>query len=138
MRRDDGRLLHCWRAGQARFDAYLDDFEVDLLALAAELPFSRDGIRRMCLLPGLTLDQVGRLVNVFKADLDRDARRRDPPAADTAGGLIKKWCETKGIRVLTSTQVTGIERTDQQTDSLRRGIYNPSSPRPARDKKKLS
>jgi uncharacterized protein YyaL (SSP411 family) len=26
MRRDDGRLLHSWRAGQARFDAYLDDY----------------------------------------------------------------------------------------------------------------
>jgi uncharacterized protein YyaL (SSP411 family) len=26
MRRSDGRLLHTWRAGQARFDAYLDDY----------------------------------------------------------------------------------------------------------------
>jgi uncharacterized protein YyaL (SSP411 family) len=26
MRRDDGRLLHSWRLGQARFDAYLDDY----------------------------------------------------------------------------------------------------------------
>jgi uncharacterized protein YyaL (SSP411 family) len=26
MRRDDGRLLHAYRAGQARFDAYLDDY----------------------------------------------------------------------------------------------------------------
>ena len=26
MRRDDGRLLHCWRNGQAKFDAYLDDY----------------------------------------------------------------------------------------------------------------
>ncbi len=26
MRRDDGRLLHSWRSGQARFDAYLDDY----------------------------------------------------------------------------------------------------------------
>jgi len=26
MRRDDGRLLHAWRHGRARFDAYLDDY----------------------------------------------------------------------------------------------------------------
>jgi len=26
LRRDDGRLLHSWRAGRARFDAYLDDY----------------------------------------------------------------------------------------------------------------
>lgn len=26
MRRDDGRLLHSWRQGQAKFDAYLDDY----------------------------------------------------------------------------------------------------------------
>ena len=26
MRRDDGRLLHCWRRGQAKLDAYLDDY----------------------------------------------------------------------------------------------------------------
>jgi hypothetical protein len=26
LRRPDGRLLHSWRAGQARFDAYLDDY----------------------------------------------------------------------------------------------------------------
>ena len=29
-------------------------------------------------------------------------------ADDTAGGLIKRWCETKGVRVLTETRVTGI------------------------------
>ena len=26
MRRADGRLLHTWRHGQAKFDAYLDDY----------------------------------------------------------------------------------------------------------------
>jgi uncharacterized protein len=26
MRREDGRLLHSWRGGKARFDAYLDDY----------------------------------------------------------------------------------------------------------------
>ena len=26
MRRDDGRLYHCWRLGQAKFDGYLDDY----------------------------------------------------------------------------------------------------------------
>jgi hypothetical protein len=30
----------------------------------------RDGIRRLCLLPGLDLEEVGRLVQVFQADLD--------------------------------------------------------------------
>ena len=26
LRRDDGRLLHCWRAGRAKHEAYLDDY----------------------------------------------------------------------------------------------------------------
>ncbi|MGA8261954.1 MAG: FAD-dependent oxidoreductase [Arenicellales bacterium] len=29
---------------------------------------------------------------------------------DVAGGMIKQWCEDKGVKVHTSTQVTGIER----------------------------
>lgn len=37
----------------------------------------------------------------------------------TAGGLIKKWCATKGIEVLTSTQVTAIEETGTVPDRLR-------------------
>ena len=30
--------------------------------------------------------------------------------SQTAGTMIKKWCETKGVRVLTSTKVTSIEK----------------------------
>lgn len=36
-----------------------------------------------------------------------------------AGGLIKTWCKTKGIEVLTSTQVTAIEDTGEARDPLR-------------------
>ncbi|WP_316979664.1 NAD(P)/FAD-dependent oxidoreductase [Shumkonia mesophila] len=36
-----------------------------------------------------------------------------------AGGLIKKWCATKGIEVLTSTKVTAIEDTGEARDPLR-------------------
>lgn len=36
-----------------------------------------------------------------------------------AGGLIKKWCATKGIEVLTSTRVTAIEDTGEARDPLR-------------------
>jgi len=36
-----------------------------------------------------------------------------------AGGLIKKWCASKGIEVLTSTQVTAIEDTGEARDPLR-------------------
>ena len=35
MRRDDGRLLHTWRAGQARLDAYLDDYACLINALVS-------------------------------------------------------------------------------------------------------
>jgi len=31
---------------------------------------------------------------------------------DTGGEMIKRWCETKGVRVLTSTRVTAIEQAD--------------------------
>ncbi len=37
----------------------------------------------------------------------------------TAGNLMKKWCQGKGIQVLTSTQITGIEETDDPKNRLR-------------------
>ena len=36
---------------------------------------------------------------------------------DTAGGMIKAWCEQKGVRVHTSTQVTAIEQLGATADS---------------------
>ncbi|MBC8157749.1 MAG: NAD(P)/FAD-dependent oxidoreductase [Alphaproteobacteria bacterium] len=38
---------------------------------------------------------------------------------ETAGGLMKKWCQEKGIEVLTSTQITGIEETGDPKNRLR-------------------
>ena len=35
LRRPDGRMLHCWRAGRARFDAYLDDHTFLINALVS-------------------------------------------------------------------------------------------------------
>ena len=35
MRRDDGRLLHCWRLGEAKLDAYLDDYAYLIHALVS-------------------------------------------------------------------------------------------------------
>jgi uncharacterized protein len=35
LRQDDGRLLHCWRAGRAKLAAYLDDYAAFAAALAA-------------------------------------------------------------------------------------------------------
>ncbi len=35
LRRPDGRMLHCWRAGRARFDAYLDDYTFLINALVS-------------------------------------------------------------------------------------------------------
>jgi uncharacterized protein len=35
MRRDDGRLLHTWRAGTAKYDAYLDDYAAIANALVS-------------------------------------------------------------------------------------------------------
>jgi len=34
----------------------------------------------------------------------------------TAGGMLKSWCEAKGVRVLTSTKITRIEKAVGQTD----------------------
>lgn len=34
LRRYDGRLLHCWRGGEAKLDAYLDDYAYLIQALA--------------------------------------------------------------------------------------------------------
>jgi len=47
---------------------------------------------------------------------DRMVPRMMNPAA---AGLIKAWCATKGIEVLTSTRVTAIEDTGQSRDPLR-------------------
>ena len=33
---------------------------------------------------------------------------------DTGAGMIKRWCESKGVRVLTSTRVTGLESSGAQ------------------------
>ena len=37
MRRGDGRLLHTWRSGQAKFDAYLDDYACFINALVSSV-----------------------------------------------------------------------------------------------------
>ena len=39
-----------------------------------------------------------------------------------AGGMIKRWCEEKGIRVLTSTKITGIEESGKTPDTLSVGL----------------
>jgi uncharacterized protein YyaL (SSP411 family) len=46
MSREDGRLLHCWREGQAKLDAYLDDyaFFIDSLVTLYEADFDPDWI----------------------------------------------------------------------------------------------
>lgn len=38
---------------------------------------------------------------------------------EKGGGLIKAWCGTKGIDVLTSTRITAIEDTEHGTDNLK-------------------
>jgi NAD(P)H-nitrite reductase large subunit len=40
---------------------------------------------------------------------------------ETAGGMIKAWCEQKGVRVHTSTQVTSIDRMDVTPAPVRSG-----------------
>ncbi len=44
VRRDDGRLLHCWRHGHAKLDAYLDDYTY--LANALVTLYESDGDER--------------------------------------------------------------------------------------------
>ncbi len=50
LRRDDGRLLHTWRNGQAKLDAYLDDYAYLINALVSlyEADFDPRWIDRAC------------------------------------------------------------------------------------------
>ncbi len=44
LRKSDGRLLHCWRQGQAKLDAYLDDYAMLANALVSLYEASLDEI----------------------------------------------------------------------------------------------
>lgn len=57
LRRTDGRLLHTWRAGQARLDAYLDDYAALANSLVSlyEATFDERWIERACQLCELVL-----------------------------------------------------------------------------------
>ena len=45
---------------------------------------------------------------------------------DTAGGMIKEWCESKGVTVLTSTRVQSIEKGDPLTVNVENGSSIPA------------
>jgi uncharacterized protein YyaL (SSP411 family) len=65
LRRKDGRLLHTWRAGQAKFDAYLDDYAALANALVSLYEASFDE---------RYIDEAVRLVEIMQthfADRDR-------------------------------------------------------------------
>jgi len=57
LRRDDGRLLHSWRRGSARFDAYLDDYAclVNALITLYEASFDERWIAEAVRLADLVL-----------------------------------------------------------------------------------
>ncbi len=57
VRREDGRLLHCWRQGQARFDACLDDYAYLIQGLVGlyELDFDESWLRAAVALADLLL-----------------------------------------------------------------------------------
>jgi uncharacterized protein YyaL (SSP411 family) len=59
MRRGDGRLLHSWRAGSARFDAYLDDYGCLINALVSlyEADFDERWVDLAAELAAIVLDQ---------------------------------------------------------------------------------
>ena len=64
LRRADGRLLHTWRAGQAKFDAYLDDYAALANALVSLYEASFDE---------RYIDEAVRLVDIMQAHFaDRD------------------------------------------------------------------
>lgn len=47
---------------------------------------------------------------------------------DTAGGMLKSWCESKGVRILTSEQVTSVVETDAtQKEALMVNLKNSES-----------
>jgi uncharacterized protein YyaL (SSP411 family) len=61
LTRDDGRLLHCWRAGQSRLDAYLDDYAYFVQALVTlyETTFDERWIEHAARLADVMLRHFG-------------------------------------------------------------------------------
>jgi uncharacterized protein YyaL (SSP411 family) len=61
MTREDGRLLHCWRQGRAKLDAYLDDYTFFIQALVTlyECQFDERWIDAAVRLADITLRRFG-------------------------------------------------------------------------------
>ncbi|MCG8583729.1 MAG: thioredoxin domain-containing protein, partial [Pirellulales bacterium] len=61
MRREDGRLLHTWRQGQAKLDAYLDDYACLINALVSlyEATFDERWVEEAVRLADIVLEQFG-------------------------------------------------------------------------------
>ncbi|MEK6236054.1 MAG: thioredoxin domain-containing protein, partial [Planctomycetales bacterium] len=59
MVREDGRLLHCWRAGEAKLDAYLDDYAylIDALVTLHEASFDERRIDQAARLAEIVMSQ---------------------------------------------------------------------------------
>ena len=67
LRRPDGRLLHCWRQGHAKLDAYLDDYAylINALVTLYETDFAEDWI-----------DEAVRLTEIVSSGISRIRPRR--------------------------------------------------------------
>lgn len=90
---------HCWTLADAREIMKLAESGAPVLLIGA-------GFIACIILEAL----VGRGVKLTVVEaLDRMVPRM---ADQTTGGLIKLWCENKGLQVLTSTKVTGVEAGD--------------------------
>ncbi len=87
---------HCWTLEDARHIMERAEAGAPVLLIGA-------GFIACIILEAL----VGRGVKLTVVEaLDRMVPRM---ADETAGGLIKRWCQDKGIQVLTSTKVTAVE-----------------------------
>ena len=90
---------HCWTLADAREIMKLAEPGAPVVLIGA-------GFIACIILEAL----VGRGVKLTVVEAQD---RMVPRMADqTTGGLIKRWCENKGLQVLTSTMVTGIEAGD--------------------------
>ncbi|MBL6959033.1 MAG: NAD(P)/FAD-dependent oxidoreductase [Rhodospirillales bacterium] len=111
---DQPGVHHCWTLEDARNILKLADKGSDVVLMGA-------GFIGCIILESLF--ERGVNLTVVEAQ-DRMVPRM---MNQTAGGLIKKWCEDKGITVLTSTKVTELEPTGEQPDSLKVDLDNGKS-----------
>ncbi|MDA0998573.1 MAG: FAD/NAD(P)-binding oxidoreductase [Proteobacteria bacterium] len=105
---------HCWTLEDCRNIIRLADKGADVVLMGA-------GFIGCIILEALA--ERGVNLTVVEA-LDRMVPRM---MNETAGNMLKAWCENKGVKVLTSTKVTKLESSADKRDTLKVDLDNGQS-----------